>query len=245
MAAFVLDLGHQDRLALQRRRAGDPVALGQHADDLRMRVLRYLPDQRFAVGLGHPVLGLDLDVGVDARLERALVVRHVRRSAHRLDTGFHHLRVHRSSAFPFRLGPGPSERSLDGTGLDRPKTIHFSTNRRKYCITSRRFSSERRRPPIMPTSARSATSRPGARPAHPALDQAPACARVPPRAPSLIVTVWGDAIAPHGGAVVLPGLIRLLDPFGINERLVRTNVFRLARQGWLRPNRWAGAVSIR
>jgi phenylacetic acid degradation operon negative regulatory protein len=58
-------------------------------------------------------------------------------------------------------------------------------------------------------------------------------ARAPPRAPSLIVTVWGDAIAPHGGAVVLPGLIRLLHPFGINERLVRTSVFRLARDGWL------------
>ena len=26
--------------------------------------------------------------------------------------------------------------------------------------------------------------------------------------------VWGDAIAPHGGAVMLPGLIRLLAPFG-------------------------------
>jgi phenylacetic acid degradation operon negative regulatory protein len=58
-------------------------------------------------------------------------------------------------------------------------------------------------------------------------------AHAPPRAPSLIVTVWGDAIAPHGGAVVLPGLIRLLHPFGINERLVRTSVFRLARDGWL------------
>jgi phenylacetic acid degradation operon negative regulatory protein len=57
--------------------------------------------------------------------------------------------------------------------------------------------------------------------------------RDPPRASSLIVTVWGDAIAPHGGAAVLPGLIRLLAPFGINERLVRTSVFRLARQGWL------------
>jgi len=58
-------------------------------------------------------------------------------------------------------------------------------------------------------------------------------ARVPPQASSLIVTIWGDAIVPHGGAVVLPGLIRLLVPFGINERLVRTSVFRLARQGWL------------
>jgi phenylacetic acid degradation operon negative regulatory protein len=55
----------------------------------------------------------------------------------------------------------------------------------------------------------------------------------PPRARSLIVTVWGDALAPHGGTVWLAGLIRLLAPFGINERLTRTSVFRLARDGWV------------
>src|SRR4030095_11506071 len=55
----------------------------------------------------------------------------------------------------------------------------------------------------------------------------------PPRAKSLIVTVWGDALAPHGGAGWLAGLIRLMAPFGINERLVRTSVFRLAQDGWL------------
>src|SRR5471030_2295969 len=55
----------------------------------------------------------------------------------------------------------------------------------------------------------------------------------PPRAKSLIVTVWGDALAPHGGTVWLAGLIRLMAPFGINERLVRTSVFRLAQDGWL------------
>ena len=59
-------------------------------------------------------------------------------------------------------------------------------------------------------------------------------ASAPARAPSLIITVWGDAIAPHGGAVMLAGLIDLLAPFGINERLVRTSVFRLAREGWLK-----------
>lgn len=32
---------------------------------------------------------------------------------------------------------------------------------------------------------------------------------------------------------MLPGIIELLAPFGINERLVRTSVFRLAREGWL------------
>src|SRR3982750_4131842 len=55
----------------------------------------------------------------------------------------------------------------------------------------------------------------------------------PPRARSLIVTVWGDALAPHGGQVWLAGLIRLLAPLGLNDRLVRTSVFRLARDGWL------------
>jgi phenylacetic acid degradation operon negative regulatory protein len=57
--------------------------------------------------------------------------------------------------------------------------------------------------------------------------------RRPPKAKSLVVTVWGDAIAPHGGSVWLSGLIRLLAPLGMNERLVRTSVYRLAREGWL------------
>jgi phenylacetic acid degradation operon negative regulatory protein len=55
----------------------------------------------------------------------------------------------------------------------------------------------------------------------------------PPKAKSLVVTVWGDSIAPHGSAVWLSGLIALLAPFGINERLVRTSVYRLAQEGWL------------
>jgi phenylacetic acid degradation operon negative regulatory protein len=59
----------------------------------------------------------------------------------------------------------------------------------------------------------------------------------PPRAPSLLMTVWGDAIAPHGGAVMLPGMIRLLAPLHVNERLVRTSLFRLAREGWLASTR--------
>ena len=55
----------------------------------------------------------------------------------------------------------------------------------------------------------------------------------PPRAPSLIVTVWGDALVPHGGAAWLATLIRLLGAFGVNERAVRTGIFRIARDGWL------------
>ena len=60
-----------------------------------------------------------------------------------------------------------------------------------------------------------------------------AFAAAPPKAKSLVVTVWGDSIAPHGGAVWLSALIGLLAPFGINERLVRTSVYRLAQEGWL------------
>jgi phenylacetic acid degradation operon negative regulatory protein len=56
----------------------------------------------------------------------------------------------------------------------------------------------------------------------------------PLRAKSLVVTVFGDAIAPHGGTVWLGGLIRLLASFGVNERAVRTTVFRLTREHWLR-----------
>jgi phenylacetic acid degradation operon negative regulatory protein len=59
----------------------------------------------------------------------------------------------------------------------------------------------------------------------------------PPRAKSLVVTLFGDAIAPHGGCVQLKALIELLGPFGINERLVRTSVFRLVKEGWLEARR--------
>ncbi|MEO8848267.1 MAG: PaaX family transcriptional regulator C-terminal domain-containing protein [Casimicrobiaceae bacterium] len=56
----------------------------------------------------------------------------------------------------------------------------------------------------------------------------------PPRAKSLIVTVWGDSLAPHGGALRLRALIDLAGTFGIAERSVRTSVYRLAAEGWLR-----------
>ena len=59
----------------------------------------------------------------------------------------------------------------------------------------------------------------------------------PLRAKSLVTTVFGDSIAPHGGAVWLGSLIELLAPFGISDRLVRTSVFRLAEEDWLQANR--------
>jgi len=53
------------------------------------------------------------------------------------------------------------------------------------------------------------------------------------RAKSLIVTVLGDVIDAHGGGLWIGNLIALVAPFGVNERLVRTSVLRLSREGWL------------
>jgi len=55
----------------------------------------------------------------------------------------------------------------------------------------------------------------------------------PLRGGSLLVTIFGDAIAPRGGAATLGSLIRLAAPFGLTERLVRTSMARLAQDGWL------------
>jgi phenylacetic acid degradation operon negative regulatory protein len=59
----------------------------------------------------------------------------------------------------------------------------------------------------------------------------------PMRSGSLLITVLGDSIAPRGGLVTLGSLIRLAGPFGVPERLVRTSVGRLAKDGWLRFRR--------
>ncbi len=58
--------------------------------------------------------------------------------------------------------------------------------------------------------------------------------RRPVRANSLLVTIFGDSICPHGGTVWLGSLIKLVEPLGINTRLVRTSVFRLTQAGILR-----------
>ncbi|HTD29931.1 MAG TPA: phenylacetic acid degradation operon negative regulatory protein PaaX [Steroidobacteraceae bacterium] len=62
-------------------------------------------------------------------------------------------------------------------------------------------------------------------------------AQRPLRGGSLLVTIFGDAIAPRGGIVTLGSLIRLAAPFGLSERLVRTAAARLAREGWLAAER--------
>lgn len=56
------------------------------------------------------------------------------------------------------------------------------------------------------------------------------------RSGSLITTVFGDAIAPRGGTVWLGSLIGVMADFGVSERLVRTSVFRLVKDGWLQSD---------
>lgn len=47
------------------------------------------------------------------------------------------------------------------------------------------------------------------------------------------MSVFGDAVVPRGGRIWLGSLIRLLAPLQISERLIRTSVFRLAKEEWL------------
>lgn len=50
---------------------------------------------------------------------------------------------------------------------------------------------------------------------------------------TLLVTVFGDSVEPRGGEVWAGSLLRLVEPLGINERLVRTSLNRLVGEGVL------------
>ncbi|MCP4768261.1 MAG: phenylacetic acid degradation operon negative regulatory protein PaaX [Gammaproteobacteria bacterium] len=52
----------------------------------------------------------------------------------------------------------------------------------------------------------------------------------PLNARALILSVFGDSVSTHGGVIWLGSLIGLVKPLGINQRLVRTSVFRLAEK---------------
>jgi hypothetical protein len=45
---------------------------GEHADDFGVRMLRDLTDEGAAIGLGHPVFGLDALLGVNSGLKAAV-----------------------------------------------------------------------------------------------------------------------------------------------------------------------------
>ncbi|QIB66776.1 phenylacetic acid degradation operon negative regulatory protein PaaX [Kineobactrum salinum] len=62
-------------------------------------------------------------------------------------------------------------------------------------------------------------------------------ARKPMRSTSLIITLFGDVVSQHGHTIWLGSLVQALAPLGVNERLVRTSVFRLVKEGWLEAER--------
>ncbi len=57
------------------------------------------------------------------------------------------------------------------------------------------------------------------------------------RAKSLIITLFGDVISQHGGEIWLGSIARSVEALGINDRLVRTSIFRLAKEGWIEVER--------
>lgn len=58
-----------------------------------------------------------------------------------------------------------------------------------------------------------------------------------PRSKSLMISVFGDSIAPYADGIWLGQFIELMKPLGVNERLVRTSAFRLIEEGWLSARR--------
>src|SRR5690606_6084733 len=87
---------HQNSLALECGRARNPVPLGQHAHNFRMRMLGYLPHQRLAVGIGHPVFGFYTHAVVDALLELAFRTTELICRANPAYAGINELGIHNS-----------------------------------------------------------------------------------------------------------------------------------------------------
>ncbi|MGR8947308.1 MAG: PaaX family transcriptional regulator [Gammaproteobacteria bacterium] len=55
----------------------------------------------------------------------------------------------------------------------------------------------------------------------------------PPKAGSLIITLFGDVISQHGNSVWLGSIIEGLAHFGLNARQIRTAISRLVQEDWL------------
>jgi len=55
----------------------------------------------------------------------------------------------------------------------------------------------------------------------------------PSRTPSLVATLFGDVVESHNREIWLGSITALLEPLGVNERLVRTAVYRLAKDNFV------------
>jgi phenylacetic acid degradation operon negative regulatory protein len=61
--------------------------------------------------------------------------------------------------------------------------------------------------------------------------------REPSRTGSIVITVFGDAIAPRGGAVWLGTLLKFFETLDIDASVVRTAMSRLTADGWFERNK--------
>jgi phenylacetic acid degradation operon negative regulatory protein len=61
--------------------------------------------------------------------------------------------------------------------------------------------------------------------------------REPSRTGSIVITVFGDAIVPRGGALWLGTLLAFFEALDIDGSVVRTAMSRLAADGWLERNK--------
>jgi phenylacetic acid degradation operon negative regulatory protein len=61
--------------------------------------------------------------------------------------------------------------------------------------------------------------------------------REPSRTGSIIITVFGDAIAPRGGSVWLGTLLKFFETLDIDASVVRTAMSRLTADGWFERNK--------
>jgi phenylacetic acid degradation operon negative regulatory protein len=59
----------------------------------------------------------------------------------------------------------------------------------------------------------------------------------PSRTWSVVITVFGDAVVPRGGAISLATLTEILGAMGVAEGAVRTAMSRLSADGWLERSR--------
>jgi phenylacetic acid degradation operon negative regulatory protein len=93
------------------------------------------------------------------------------------------------------------------------------------------------KPPFTPPLSPSRKSRYALCMPHPLARIVSQLKREPSRTGSIVITLFGDAIVPRGGAVWLGTLLAFFETLDIDSGVVRTAMSRLAADGWLERNK--------